>query len=234
MASSGAHTLKAFDEDLEELRAEIAALGGYAEAATRDAVAALLRQDPDLAEEALARATTIPSLAAAVERRGLCLIALRAPRADDLQAILSALKIAALIERMAGQAKGIAAAVPAIDPDCPIVCPRAFGALARVATDAVRLALDAFACSGDAVELVDRAALDAERLYATLLQACLDEMRCHPRRIASAISFLFVARSLGRIAGQAGSVAAAVRATLTDARSAPNWVRENADLMECF
>src|SRR5688572_27977398 len=97
MASSGAHTLKAFDEDLEELRAEIAAVGGCAEAATRNAMAALLRQDPDLADEARARAAAIPGLAAAVERRGLCLIALRAPRADDLQEILSALKIVGLI-----------------------------------------------------------------------------------------------------------------------------------------
>ena len=44
MATSG-HTVKAFDEDLGELRALVAEMGGLAEAAIDGAVQALIRRD---------------------------------------------------------------------------------------------------------------------------------------------------------------------------------------------
>lgn len=233
MASSGAHTLKAFDEDLEDLRAQVAALGGWAEAATREAMEALLRLDPALAAQSLQRTEAMHQLAAAVDRRGLCIIALRAPMADDLREVLAAMKIAGLIERVGDQARSIAAAIPAIDPARPLSCPRALGNLARTATDALRTALNAFvARDPDAADSLSDASLAAETLYATLLQSCLDEMRCDPRAIASAINLLFVARSLARIADQAADLAGAVRFSVTGEDQISPVSRPHADLME--
>lgn len=234
MANSGAHTLKAFDEDLEDLRAQVAALGGWAETATREAMEALLRLDPELAAQSLQRTNAIHALAAAVERRGLCIIALRAPMADDLREVLGAMKIAGLIERVGDQAKSIAAAIPGIDSGHKIACPRALGTLARTATDAVRTAVSAFVSRDtDAAEDLFQASRDAETLYGTLLQSCLDEMRCDPRAIASAINLLFVARSLARIADQAADIAGAVRFSVTgEEQDSHNIPRPHADLME--
>jgi phosphate transport system protein len=48
MATSG-HTVKAFDEDLGELRAMVAEMGGLAEAAIDGAVLALTRRDTEAA-----------------------------------------------------------------------------------------------------------------------------------------------------------------------------------------
>src|SRR3546814_1567837 len=49
MATTTGHTVKAFDDDLDELRALISQMGGLAEAAIADAVQALARKDTDLA-----------------------------------------------------------------------------------------------------------------------------------------------------------------------------------------
>ena len=43
------HTLKAFDEDLDELRATISQMGGMAEHSIREAMKALMNRDHELA-----------------------------------------------------------------------------------------------------------------------------------------------------------------------------------------
>ena len=221
MPSTSAHTVKAFDEDLEDLRACVAQLGGAAENAVRAAMEALLRLDGAAADAALDRAAQIQAQAEAVERRGICLIALRAPLADDLREVLTALKIVGIVERIAAHARHVAAAVVELDAGRAIASPLALGRLARLTLEALHRSLDAFAARDPgAADGVCSAAGAAEGHYAELLQETLSQMRRDPQSVAGATSLLFVARSLLRIAAQAGDIARAVRFSVTGGQSA--------------
>src|SRR3546814_785572 len=108
MATTTGHTVKAFDADLDELRALISQMGGLAEAAIADAVQALARKDTDLALRVIEGDKKIDQIEVDVERLAVRLIALRAPMADDLREVVAALKTAGVIERIGDYAKNIA------------------------------------------------------------------------------------------------------------------------------
>src|SRR6187402_1267297 len=108
MATTSGHTVKAFDEDLGELRAMVAEMGGLAEAAIDGAVLALTRRDTEAAARIVQYDKKIDALEAEVERRVIRLIAWRAPLAADLLEVIAALKIAGVMERIGDYAKNIA------------------------------------------------------------------------------------------------------------------------------
>ena len=108
MASTTGHTLKAFDEDLDQLRATIAEMGGLAEAAINASMKALTRRDTEAARKIVEADRRIDQLEAEAERQAVQIIALRAPMADDLREVVAALKIAGVIVRVAVYAKNIA------------------------------------------------------------------------------------------------------------------------------
>jgi phosphate transport system protein len=222
MPGATAHTVKAFDEDLDELRARVAAFGGQAEAGLREAMEALIRRDAAGAEAALCHVEAAKAMSAAVERRAICLIALRAPMADDLREVLSCLKIAALIERIADHAINIARSVVSLEAGRHIPAPVAIGRLARGALEATRSALDGFAAGDDRQSgPLCEAAASAETLYRDLLEDCLGHMRRDPQSVGAVTTLLFVARSLWRVVDLASDVAAAVRFSVTGERAAP-------------
>jgi phosphate transport system protein len=107
MATTG-HTVKAFDEDLGQLRALVSEMGGRAEAAITGAIDALANRDLQGAARIVEGDRKIDQLEAEIERQVIRLIALRAPMADDLREVLAALKIAGVVERMGDYAKNIA------------------------------------------------------------------------------------------------------------------------------
>ncbi|MFX8441119.1 PhoU domain-containing protein, partial [Acinetobacter baumannii] len=88
------HTVKAFDEDIGQLRGLIAQMGGLAEDAIDKAMQALRMRDLDIAEAVIANDRLIDALEMDVERLAVRLIALRAPLADDLREVVAAMKIA--------------------------------------------------------------------------------------------------------------------------------------------
>ena len=94
------HTVKAFDNEISQLRGLIAEMGGLAEVAIRDAVDALARHDEDKARQIVANDARIDALEAEVDRLAVRIIALRAPMADDLRDVIAALKISGVIERI--------------------------------------------------------------------------------------------------------------------------------------
>jgi len=100
MATGHEHTVKAFDQDIKQLRALISQMGGLAEESIRDAMIALQRGDTKLAKEVRAKDKAIDAIEAEVEKLAVRVIALRAPMADDLREVVAALKIAAVIERI--------------------------------------------------------------------------------------------------------------------------------------
>src|SRR5688572_8791314 len=151
------HTVKAFDDDLDQLRANIAEMGGLAEAAIRDSLHALVYRDTEKAAEIIARDERIDELEAEVERAVVNVIALRAPMADDLRDIIAALKIAGAVERIGDYARNIAKRVPTLD-NSKIQPLSLLPEMGRIVGEMVKNVLDAFAArdAQKAIEVCER------------------------------------------------------------------------------
>src|SRR5260221_11893750 len=88
MQQASGHTLKAFDEDIDRLRALISQMGGLAEHAIGEAMRCLIQRDLEDAAQLVREDKKLDELEIETERRALQLIALRAPEAVDLSQLL--------------------------------------------------------------------------------------------------------------------------------------------------
>jgi phosphate transport system protein len=206
MASTG-HTIKAFDAELDTLRATISEMGGLAEQAIRESMQALVRRDAAAAAAVVERDSRIDALESEVERQAVQIIALRAPMADDLRDVVAALKIAGVVERIGDYAKNIAKRVATLEGSRiePIsLLPE----MARIVAEMVHNVLDAYARrdAKRAAAVCDRD-MAVDDFYSSIFRALLTYMMENPHNITPATHLLFVAKNLERIGDHATNVA---------------------------
>jgi phosphate transport system protein len=207
MATTG-HTVKAFDDDLDQLRGLIAEMGGLAENAIAESMRALVQRDTEGALRVVRDDRKIDLLEAEVERRAVQLIALRAPMADDLREVVAALKIAGVVERIGDYAKNIAKRVHVIQENPNIEPLSLVPEMARIAGEMVHNVLDAFAArdADKALAVCERdRALDD--FYNSIFRTLLTFMMENPHNITAATHLLFIAKNLERIGDHSTNVA---------------------------
>jgi phosphate transport system protein len=210
MATGHEHTVKAFDEDIKQLRALISQMGGLAEAAIADAMTALQRNDTELAKQVRAKDKAIDSIEAEVEKLAVRVIALRAPMADDLRDVVAALKIAGVVERIGDYAKNIAKRVPLVHAPGTdrIEAISVIPAMAQMASEMVHDVLDAFA-SRDAKAAIEVCERDnrLDDFYDSIFRTLVTYMVENPRTVSEVAHLLFVAKNIERIGDHATNVA---------------------------
>ena len=205
---SSAHTVKAFDQDLDQLRATIAEMGGLAEAAITESMRALVQRDTEAAARVVEADRKIDILEAEIEKHAVQIIALRAPMADDLRDVVAALKIAGVVERIGDYAKNIAKRVRVIEESPNIEPLSLLPEMGRIAGEMVHNVLDAFAARDPQKAILvcerDRALDD---FYNSIFRTLLTFMMENPHNITPATHLLFVAKNLERIGDHATNVA---------------------------
>lgn len=213
------HTVSAFDDELNELRANILELGWRTSLAMADAIRALEQRDTDLAGQVVIADRDIDTLAARIEAAAVNVIALRAPMADDLRVLVSAIKIAALLERTADYARNIARRVSSVTAKYPKKLRKLIGAMNDAAKEMLVDVVRAYA-EGD-VKLADEVcARDdiVDDLHDELTQALIEFMIEKPGQISQAAHLLFISKHLERIGDQATNIAEMVTYTVTGAQ----------------
>jgi len=202
------HTVKAFDEDLGQLRALVSEMGGRAEAAITGAIEALVNRDLESAAKIVTGDVKIDQLETEIEKQVVRLIALRAPMADDLREVLAALKIAGVVERMGDYAKNIAKRVTTLQDTRGLEAMSVLPTMGSIVTEMVRNVLDAFvtrdAGAAVAVAARDRAVDD---FYNSIFRTLLTYMMENPHNITASTHLLFIAKNLERIGDHATNVA---------------------------
>jgi phosphate transport system protein len=139
------HTVKSFDDDLNSLAAEVARMGGLAEAEVADALIAVVRRDVALAGSVVARDEQLDEMEADIEKKVIRMIALRQPMASDLRRTVSAMKIANNLERTGDLAKNIAKRALVIaesEPMTPLT--RSIERMGRLVIQRLKEVLDAY------------------------------------------------------------------------------------------
>ena len=202
------HTVKAFDNEIGQLRGLIAEMGGLAEAMIRDAIDALARSDEPAAQIVVDTDKKLDALEAEVDRLAVRVIALRAPMADDLRDVIAALKISGVVERIGDYAKNIAKRVGHIEGRAKLGPLTLIPAMGEIAQGMVRDVLNAYGARD--AELAVEVILRDEKLdnfYESLFRNLVSHMMENPATIGSAAQLLFVARNLERIGDHATNVA---------------------------
>ena len=97
-----------FDQQLEQLHADLITMGGLCETAIAAAVDAATKGDGDMAKAAIADDSKIDEMERSIEHLCLKLLLQQQPVARDLRTISSALKMISDMERIGDQATDIA------------------------------------------------------------------------------------------------------------------------------
>ncbi len=208
MATTGGLTIKAFDEDLDRLRALISEMGGLAEHNIREAMRCLVERDLEGAKHVVEEDRKLDSLEIETERRAVQLIALRAPMAGDLRDIVAALKISSVVERIGDYAKNISKRVPLLDDIGNVQPLSLMPEMARIATDMVHDVLTAFVerDAKVALEVIERDK-KVDDFYNSIFRTLLTFMMENPHNITPATHMLFIAKNLERIGDHSTNVA---------------------------
>ena len=197
-----------FEHELELLREQLLVMGGRAEEATRKAIRALERREPELALEVVEEDRAMDRLEIDVEERCVRLLALQQPMARDLRFITAALKISNDLERVGDHAVNIAGAarqftgVPRLAPAVDI--PR----LESLAVAMLRDALDAFVRRDtESARAICRRDDEVDQLNRQVHRELLAFMLEAPAFISHALELILVARNLERVADLATNIA---------------------------
>lgn len=202
------HTVKAFDNEITQLRGLIAEMGGLAETAIANAIEALIRHDEELAQTVVAGDAKLDALEVEVDQLAVRIIALRAPMADDLRDVIAALKISGVVERIGDYSKNIAKRVGEIQRQKNFEPLTLVPAMAEIAQSMVRDVLNAYAARDQhlATKVIERDE-KLDNFYNSIFRNLVAHMMENPATISSAAQLLFVARNLERIGDHATNVA---------------------------
>ncbi len=208
MQHTSGHTIKAFDDDIERLRALISQMGGHAEHAIEEAMRCLVQRDLEGAERVIENDTGLDALEIETERRAVQLIALRAPMAADLRDVVAALKISSVVERIGDYAKNIAKRVPLLDEIGNIEPLSLLPEMARIATEMVHDVLTAFVerDAAAALEVIERDR-KVDDFYNSIFRTLLTYMMENPHNITQSTHLLFVAKNVERVGDHATNIA---------------------------
>jgi phosphate transport system protein len=202
------HTVRSYDEELSYLNNLIARMGGLAEAQLDGAIQALVKRDGDLASRIVAADAKVDELEHEVHAFTVRLLALRQPMAQDLRAIVGALKVSGDLERIADYAANAAKRVLVLNQLPPAKPVSGVPRLARLVQQILKEVLDAFV-----EQDVDKATQvwtqdeEVDEMYTGLFRELITYMMEDARNITACIHLMFIAKNIERIGDHATNIA---------------------------
>ncbi|MCW5735438.1 MAG: phosphate signaling complex protein PhoU [Enhydrobacter sp.] len=203
------HILKRFDEELERLNATINEMGGLTESQFAKALTAVRERDTQIAEEVIVDDARVDALDTAVQEQTVKLLALRQPMANDLRMVLSSIKVAAALERIADYAKNTAKrSIVMTQGTAPASAVSGIDRLGKLVRTALKDVLDAFA-DDDVSKAYDVWNRDEEidQVYTGLFRELLTYMMEDPRTITACTHLLFMAKNIERAGDHVTNIA---------------------------
>lgn len=221
------HTMRSFNQELDGLKAQVMSLGRLAQEQLNGALDAADKLDAGLAKRILQREPEANRMALDIDQFAIRLLALRQPVANDLRAVLSALRMANELERVCDYAADLAERLITLraSGEEPM---RALGDIGRFAVLMLKDAMDAYEAGNDRqAEDVWSRDKELDRRYTELFRQLLDYMIKDTQRISVGTQMLFMARDIERVGDRATNIAEdvcyLVRGTM------PQEIRPKAD-----
>ncbi len=206
--ASGQHISHLFDEEMEDIRNKVLAMGGMVEQQIELAVKAFMTSDQDLAEKILLQDEVVNNLEMEIDYSCVQVIAKRQPAAVDLRMLISIIKTITDLERIGDEAVGIARMASRLDAsDHYHDQYHEINHLVDMVRGMLSGSLDAFArMSVNGIIKITEKNERVDREYGSIIRQLITKMMEDPRNITRAIDLLWTARSLERIGDHACNI----------------------------
>ena len=202
------HISKQFDNELENIRERVLAMGGLVEQQLISALRALTESDMQYAETVIRNEPQVNALEVSIDEDCTKILARRQPTARDLRLIMAVIKTITDLERIGDESEKVARmAIDLVEKQGPKAYYVGINSVGVHARKMVHGALDAFA------RMDTRAALSvaseepkSDEMYVAILRQLITYMMEDPRNITGTIDAVWTARSLERIADHARNI----------------------------
>lgn len=202
------HISRRFNEDLERVRNQVLAMGGFVEQQLAKSVAALVEGDSSLSESVARDDFKVNDMEVSIDEECSRILATRAPTAGDLRLIVAIIKAITDLERMGDECEKIGyigSRLAALER--PADKYREVKHLGRIVQDLVHDALDAFArMDAEAALRVARRDRLVDEEYEAIQRQSITFMMEDPRTIRRALDVMWVVRALERIGDHAKNI----------------------------
>ena len=197
-----------FQEEIEQLKTRLLAMGGLAEEQVRLAVRGLVDRDHGVIARVLGGDQPLNALHIEVDNRCFTLLALYQPMAADLRSIVAAVKINTDLERVGDLAVNIAGAAQQYATHPPVKKLHDIPRMAAIAQAMLRDALDAFVRRD--TDLAQHVLDEDDKLDALktqIFRELISHMTQDPETIEPALDLILISRHLERIGDHATNIA---------------------------
>ncbi len=211
------YSVTPFTNEIDQLTAEVARMGGLAEVQIADAVSSVARRDVAMAQAVIERDARLDALQRDVELKAIQLIAKLQPNNGELRRIVAALKFSLEIERIGDLAKNVAKRGLVLADSEPITpLTRSIERMGRLVAGRMKEVLDGYT-KADLDRAMNVWARDDEvdDHYDSLFRELLTYMMGDPRTIQACAHLLFMAKNLERIGDHATNLAGIIHYQVT-------------------
>jgi phosphate transport system protein len=204
----GHHISRRYNEELEDIRNRVLAMGGLVEQQLQDAMSALENQDPDLAASVIENDFRVNAMEVAIDEECNLVLARRAPAARDLRLVVAVIKTITDLERIGDEAERIGRIASRLVGEVRVTrLLTQIHHLGQRARSMLNGALDAFAHL-DAARAVQVWGEDrsVDREYESLMRELMTYMMEDPTSIPCVLQAIFAARAIERIGDRASNI----------------------------
>lgn len=196
------------DQELEQLRLQLLAMGRLLDQQVMAASDAFIERDPQRAEHVIAGDGSVNELERRIDERCISLLALWQPEASDLRFVAAVLKIVTDLERIGDLAVSTAEQLTGLDRNSPRLASDELSRLSSVALDMLRRALRAFVDADvpGAESVIARDASVKQAMQRLVVE--LREVMCRDAGLVPCgLATISVAKHVERIAAHATNIA---------------------------
>ncbi len=205
----GKHISHVYNEELEDLRSHVMAMGGLVEEQARRAVTAFLDSETETADEVIRRDHEVNRMEVRIDEECTRILAKRQPAASDLRMIIAVIKTITDLERIGDEAEKIAhlalhrADRAAIESSLLAMVQQMGELAARQLHDA----LDSFArLDTEAAVTTVRRDEKLDDIYSGLMRQATTFVMEDPRNFSSVFDVLWAVRALERMGDHAKNI----------------------------
>lgn len=195
------HISKQFDDELEDVRGKVLAMGGLVEQQLNNAIKSLIDGDIDLATSVIETEVQVNTYEVTIDQECTTILARRQPAASDLRLVMAVTKTITDLERIGDEAEKIAKmGLDLTERHGPKSYYIGINSMGSLVTRMLHDALDAFARM-DSKQAVEVAAMEPESddQYVAVLRQLITYMMEDARNISGTLDAVWTARALERI-----------------------------------
>jgi len=194
------HIVSSYEGQLKTLHSTVLKMGALCESQFSNSIIALVKKDEELIDKIIGKDERIDELEKKVDDQVVNLITLRQPMAIDLRETVSAMRIAAELERIGDLAKNIVKRVKYIKVDLNNEDFSLIKTASELVQNNLKKTLDSYSKKDEQLALsVWNSDKEIDVIINKLLEDFLSNMKEEKKNIESLTHLLFVAKNIERI-----------------------------------